>query len=299
MITVFGSVNMDLIATTARLPEPGETVAGTSFATAAGGKGANQALAAARAGSGVRMVAAVGEDEFAALAFVLLKGAGADLSSVKHVPGPTGTALILVGGDGENMIAVVPGANGVINADDGTAAVASMADNDILMLQMEIPADAVEKAMTAAKERAIRTLFNTAPLTPDAIRLARLATIVVANETEFELLIGKSGLDGESRLAEMRALHAETAQTLVVTLGGDGVVALHEGQVLRAKGLVIDPVDTVGAGDTFCGYLAASLDQGLPFEAALRRAAVAGSLACLKPGAQPAIPLFGEVDAKV
>jgi ribokinase len=299
MITVFGSVNMDLIATTARLPEPGETVAGTSFATAAGGKGANQALAAARAGSGVRMVAAVGEDEFAAPALALLKGAGADLSSVKHVPGPTGTALILVGGDGENMIAVVPGANGVINADDGTAAVASMADNDILMLQMEIPADAVEKAMTAAKERAIRTLFNTAPLTPDAIRLARLATIVVANETEFELLIGKSGLDGESRLAEMRALHAETAQTLVVTLGGDGVVALHEGQVLRAKGLVIDPVDTVGAGDTFCGYLAASLDQGLPFEAALRRAAVAGSLACLKPGAQPAIPLFGEVDAKV
>jgi ribokinase len=299
MITVFGSVNMDLIATTARLPEPGETVAGTSFATAAGGKGANQALAAARAGSGVRMVAAVGEDEFAAPALALLKGAGADLSSVKHVPGPTGTALILVGGDGENMIAVVPGANGVINADDGTAAVASMADNDILMLQMEIPADAVEKTMTAAKEHAIRTLFNTAPLTPDAIRLARLATIVVANETEFELLIGKSGLDDESRLAEMRGLHAETAQTLVVTLGGDGVVALHEGQVLRAKGLVIDPVDTVGAGDTFCGYLAASLDQGLPFEAALRRAAVAGSLACLKPGAQPANPLFGEVDAKV
>ncbi len=299
MITVFGSVNMDLIATTARLPAPGETVAGTSFATAAGGKGANQALAAARAGSAVRMVAAVGEDEFAAPALALLKGAGADLSCVNHVPGPTGTALILVGGDGENMIAVVPGANGTLDADDGAAAVAGMGEGDILMLQMEIPADAVEKAMMDAKERAIRTLFNTAPLTPDAIRLARLASIVVANETEFELLIGKNGLDDESRLAEMRALHAETAQTLVVTLGGDGVVALHEGAVLRAKGLVIEPVDTVGAGDTFCGYLAASLDQGLSFEAALRRAAVAGSLACLKPGAQPAIPLFGEVDAKV
>ncbi|WP_377297552.1 ribokinase [Rhizobium sp. SGZ-381] len=299
MITVFGSVNMDLIATTARLPEPGETVAGTSFATAAGGKGANQALAAARAGSSVRMVAAVGQDEFAAPALALLKDAGTDLSAVSPVPGPTGTALILVGGDGENMIAVVPGANGTLDADDGAAAVAGMADGDILMLQMEIPADAVEKAMVEAKSRAIRTLFNTAPLTPDAIRLAGLATIVVANETEFELLIGKSGLDAESRLAEMQALHAKTGQTLVVTLGGDGVVALHDGQVLRAKGLVIDPVDTVGAGDTFCGYLAASLDQGLSFEAALRRAAVAGSLACLKPGAQPAIPLFSDVDARV
>jgi ribokinase len=299
MITVFGSVNMDLIATTARLPEPGETVVGNSFATAAGGKGANQALAAARAGSAVRMVAAVGQDEFASPALALLKDAGTDLSTVKHVPGPTGTALILVGGDGENMIAVVPGANGTLQAEDGTAAVAGMAEGDILMLQMEIPADAVEKAMMDAKDRAIRTLFNTAPLTPDAIRLARLATIVVANETEFELLIGKSDLDDESRLAEMRALHEKTSQTLVVTLGGDGVVALHEGEVLRAKGLVIEPVDTVGAGDTFCGYLAASLDQGLSFEAALRRAAVAGSLACLKPGAQPAIPLFGEVDAKV
>lgn len=299
MITVFGSVNMDLIATTARLPAPGETVAGTSFATAAGGKGANQALAAARAGSAVRMVAAVGQDEFASPALALLKDAGTDISTVKHVAGPTGTALILVGGDGENMIAVVPGANGTLQAEDGTTAVAGMGEGDILMLQMEIPADAVEKAMMDAKERAIRTLFNTAPLTPDAIRLARLATIVVANETEFELLIGKNSLDDESRLAEMRALHAETAQTLVVTLGGDGVVALHEGAVLRAKGLVIEPVDTVGAGDTFCGYLAASLDQGLSFEIALRRAAVAGSLACLKPGAQPAIPLFGEVDAKV
>jgi ribokinase len=299
MITVFGSVNMDLIATTARLPAPGETVAGTSFATAAGGKGANQALAAARAGSSVRMVAAVGQDEFASPALALLKEAGTDLSTVKHVAGPTGTALILVGGDGENMIAVVPGANGTLDADNGAAAVSAMADNDILMLQMEIPADSVEKAMMDAKDRAIRTLFNTAPLTPDAIRLARLATIVVANETEFELLIGKSDLDDESRLTEMRTLHEKTAQTLVVTLGGDGVVALHEGEVLRAKGLVIDPVDTVGAGDTFCGYLAASLDQGLDFKLALRRAAVAGSLACLKAGAQPAIPLFGEVDAKV
>lgn len=299
MITVFGSVNMDLIATTARLPQPGETVAGDSFSTAAGGKGANQALAAQRAGSAVRMVAAVGNDDFAAPALALLEAAGADLSAVRRTDEPTGTALILVGGDGENMIAVVPGANGIFAAEDGGAAVSAMADGDTLMLQMEVPAAAVEAAMQAAKARGIRTLFNTAPLTADAIRLAGLASILVANETEFELLIGKHDLDAAARLAEMQALHARTGQTLVVTLGGDGVVALHAGEVLTAKGLVVEPVDTVGAGDTFCGYLAASLDQGLDFAAALRRAAVAGSLACLKPGAQPAIPTAAEVAARL
>eukprot|EP01035_Chromulina_nebulosa_P009708 gene9708-13087_t len=115
MITVFGSINMDLIATTPRLPKPGETVAGTGFATAAGGKGANQALAASRAGASVRMVGAVGQDEFALPALQLLEAAGTNLTSVKRHPGPTGTALILVGGDGENMIAVVPGANGTVD----------------------------------------------------------------------------------------------------------------------------------------------------------------------------------------
>lgn len=299
MITVFGSVNMDLIATTTRLPQPGETVAGTGFATAAGGKGANQALAAQRAGSAVRMVSAVGKDAFAEPALALLKEAGAHLSGVKPVDEPTGTALILVGGDGENMIAVVPGANGTITAEDADAAVNGMTAGDILMLQMEVPADAVAQAFSAAKARGIRTLFNTAPLTDDAIRLARSASILVSNETEFELLIGRKDLSAEARIEAMRNLHTETGQTLVVTLGADGVVALHDGTLLTSAGLKIEPVDTVGAGDTFCGYLAASLDQGLPFANALRRAAVAGSLACLKPGAQPAIPRAAEVDAKI
>lgn len=299
MITVFGSVNMDLIATTVRLPQPGETVAGTGFVTAAGGKGANQALAAQRAGSSVRMVSAVGKDGFAEPALALLKEAGADLSGVKPVDEPTGTALILVGGDGENMIAVVPGANGTVTAADADAAVAAMDASDILMMQMEVPAAAVEQAFKAAKARGIRTLFNTAPLTGEAIRLARSASILVSNETEFELLIGRKDLTAEARIEAMRGLHAETGQTLVVTLGAEGVVALHEGTLLTSTGLTIEPVDTVGAGDTFCGYLAASLDQGMPFATALRRAAVAGSLACLKPGAQPAIPLAADVDANV
>jgi ribokinase len=299
MITVFGSINMDLIATTDRLPQPGETVPGSSFSTAAGGKGANQALAAARAGSSVRMVGAVGQDGFAEPALALLADAGTDLSAVKRVSDPTGTALILVGGDGENMIAVVPGANGTMTPADASAAVEAMQAGDILMLQMEVPADAVEQAFRAAQEKSVLSIFNTAPLTDDAIRLASLASIIVSNETEFELLIGAKGLNAEERIAAMQKLAARTGQTLVVTLGADGVIAIHEGELVRSSGLRIEPVDTVGAGDTFCGYLAASLDQGLDFAAALRRAAVAGSLACLKAGAQPAIPLAAQVDASL
>jgi ribokinase len=299
MITVFGSINMDLIATTDRLPKPGETVAGNGFSTAAGGKGANQALAARRAGSTVRMYGAVGEDGFAAPALDLLDGAGTDLSSVKRVAEPTGTALILVGGDGENMIAVVPGANGTVSPEDAKAAVAALEPTDTLMLQFEIPVDAVEQALSEAKAKGVTTILNLAPLVPDAARLGRLADIVIANETEFERLAGQEAMTSADREKALERLHGETGQTLIVTLGGDGVIAIRNGQITRAKGLVIEPVDTVGAGDTFCGYFAASLDDGLEFDAALRRAAVAGSLACLKAGAQPSIPVASDVAARL
>jgi len=299
MITVFGSINMDLIATTARLPKPGETVTGTGFSTAAGGKGANQALAARRAGAAVRMAGAVGSDSFADGALALLKQAGTDLSLTKTVSEPTGTAHILVGGDGENVIVVVASANGTVGAGDAQSAVETMEAGDTLMLQLEIPAASVEKALAAAKSKGITSIINIAPLTADAARLGRMADIVVANETEFELLAGREGLSAAEREEAMQALSRETGQTVIVTLGAEGVVAVRSGAIHRAKGLKIEPVDTVGAGDTFCGYLAASLDAGLDFDAALRRAAVAGSLACLYPGAQPAIPLAAEVDAKI
>ncbi|PYE34732.1 ribokinase [Rhizobium sp. PP-F2F-G38] len=297
MITVFGSINMDLIATTARLPKPGETVTGNSFTTAAGGKGANQALAATRAGASVRMAGAVGWDAFAESALGLMKEAGTDLSLVKTASEPTGTAHILVGGDGENVIVVVASANGTVNEADALAAIETMTPQDTLVLQLEIPPEAVEGALLAARERGVRSIINIAPLTEHAAALGRMADIVVANETEFERLAGRDRLSPEERRSAIRALSAETGQTVIVTLGADGVIALHEGEIYAADGLVIEPVDTVGAGDTFCGYLAAGLDAGLPFETALRRAAVAGSLACLKSGAQPAIPLTSAVDA--
>jgi len=299
MITVLGSINMDLIATTARLPEPGETVPGTGFATAAGGKGANQALAARRAGGEVAMAGAVGRDDFAVPALALLDEAKVNLSAIARVSEPTGTALILVGGDGENMIAVVPGANGTVSVDQARQAVGKMSASDILMLQLEIPTATVRTALEAARQRRVTTLINTAPLLPEAAELVALADIVVANETEFELLSGQTISDNAGRLDVMKAMHTKTDQTFVVTLGEEGVLAIRDAEVFEAKGLKIEPVDTVGAGDTFCGYLAASLDQGLDFRSALRRAAVAGSLACLTPGAQPSIPHAQAVDSQI
>jgi ribokinase len=299
MITVFGSINMDLIATTQRLPKPGETVAGNGFSTAAGGKGANQALAARRAGRSVTMAGAVGHDGFSDEALALLKEAGTDLQSVKRADEPTGTAIILVGGDGENMIAVVPGANSTVTPQDADQAVGAMSKGDTLMLQLEIPVSAVEQALAAARAKGVTTILNLAPLITDAARLGRLADIVIANETEFELLAGQENMSAEDREAALKRLNTETGQTLIVTLGGDGVVAIRDGAISRAKGLKIEPVDTVGAGDTFCGYFAASLDEGIDFEPALRRAAVAGSLACLKAGAQPSIPSRDDVANKL
>lgn len=299
MITVFGSINMDLVATTPRLPKPGETVAGTGFATAAGGKGANQALAARRAGAEVRMVGAVGRDEFAGPALDLLDKAGTDLLGVARVDGPTGTALILVGGDGENMIAVVPAANGTVSAAQAESAVEGMQDGDILMLQQEVPAGSVKAALESAKARGVRTVLNIAPLIPETEALGALADIVIANETEFERLVGRDNLTGEEREQILLDMHGKTGQILIITLGADGVIAAEGGTLHRTKGLKIVPVDTVGAGDTFCGYLAASLDAGLAFGDALRRAAVAGSLACLKAGAQPSIPVAADVTASL
>ena len=298
MITVLGSINIDLTATTHRLPKPGETVTGISFATAAGGKGANQALAARRAGASVRMAGAVGDDALATQALALLADAAVDLSDVRIAAEATGTAHILVTSDGENVIVVVPGANGIVTPEDAKRTVGAMQRGDYLLLQFEIPAPAVEAALVTARAKGVISIVNTAPLTPEVKRIGGMADVLIANETEFELFIDREKLSATEREEEMRALHAKTGQTLIVTLGAEGVIAIRKSEVYRAKGLKITPVDTVGAGDTFCGYLAASLDAGHDFERALRRAAVAGSLACLKPGAQPSIPFAAAVEAR-
>ncbi len=296
MIVVFGSSNLDQVGTVSRLPKPGETVAGGTFSMAPGGKGANQALAARRAGAEVRHVSAVGNDAFADLALELLVKGGVDLSQVQKADAVTGIAMIFVDAEGENVIAVLPGANATVSAAQAETTLAGLTAKDTILVQQEIPQEGTRKALEIAREKGARSVINTAPFLSDTPDLAALADIVVANETEFALL---SGRPIEELEAAMDDWVKKTGRTVVVTLGPDGARAASTEGKFAVPAHKVTPVDTVGAGDTFCGYLAASLDAGMGLEQAMRRAAVAGSLACLNPGAQPAIPLAKDVDALV
>lgn len=293
MITVFGSINLDQIGTVTRLPKPGETVAGGTFSIAAGGKGANQSLAARRAGADVRHFGAVGDDVFASEALALLKADGVDLGHVKIVPGATGIAMIFVDAEGENVIAILPGANNAVTPTDAEAALKGLGKGHVLLLQQEVPQDATGRALDLAKAQGVTSIFNTAPFLDTTPALARKASIVVANETEFALLCG-----GKTEPLDQLMLDwaNQNGQTVIVTLGPEGARAAHEGKIIHVPAYKVEPVDTVGAGDTFCGYLGAGLDRGLDLETALRLAATAGSLACTKAGAQPAIPVLADVE---
>jgi ribokinase len=295
MITAFGSVNLDLVVRVTRLPGPGETVPGSGFTTAPGGKGANQALAARRAGSSVRMAGAVGSDAFADEALTLLDEGGVDLQRVRTVPGPTGVALIQVDDTGENTIAVVPGANGEVAAADAEELIFSA--HDVLLLQLEVPVAAIEAAAARARSAGAAVLLNFAPFRSDALGLLRHATHLIVNESECALVAESLGLPGGAVTEQAGAIAGKTAGTVIVTLGREGAFAVAEEGEHSVPALPIDAVDTVGAGDTFCGYLAAAISEGLGLGDALRLASAAAGLACTKPGAQPAIPHRRDVDA--
>jgi ribokinase len=292
MIVVFGSINLDLIGKVSRIPKPGETVPGTSFDTAAGGKGANQALAARRAGARVRMIGSAGKDSMGDEALALLSAGGVDLSDVRRSDTAQGVAMIFVDEAGENVIGILPGANGEVSIEDAERTLAGLISSDVLVVQQEIQPGSTIRALSVARERGARSILNTAPFLGTTREAAKRADIVVANETEFALLAGEGDLDDK-----MAGYVAATKRTIIVTLGPDGAKArTPEGRTISVPAMKVTPVDTVGAGDTFVGYFAAGLESGLDLESSMRRAAIAASLACLKPGAQPAIPTAAEVD---
>jgi ribokinase len=266
-IAVVGSINLDLVARCERLPRPGETLTGATFERVPGGKGANQALAAARLGADVRMTGAVGEDSFADEALVLLREGGVSLDGVQRVDAPTGVALILVGADGENEIVVAPGANTLAQAGE-------LAGVDAVLCQLEIPLETVADAAAQAPFFCL----NAAPAKPLPPELLASVDLLVVNRYELEAVGRFEGLTA-------------------LTLGAEGAVLLEGGrEVARAAPPPVEAVDGTGAGDAFTACLLVSTLECRPRAEALRRACAAGALAASRPGAQPSLPTAAEVD---
>jgi ribokinase len=292
MIVVFGSINLDLIFPLPRIPAPGETVLAPELAIAPGGKGANQACAAARDGARVVMAGAVGGDALATDALRLLRAAGADLSRVRTVEAVTGTAAIFVAPDGQNAIGVGSSAN--LHARAAQVEDALLGPHTTLLLQMEVPVVENVALIRRARRRGARILLNLAPAA-DLPRDALTALdVLVANETEAAFLAGRLG-----GAADAAALSRALGIDVVRTLGGAGSEYSGRDGMLRLPAHPVSVVDTTAAGDCFCGVLAAALDRGLPMSAALRRATVAAALACARRGTQNSLPLASETDAEI
>jgi ribokinase len=285
MILVFGSINIDLLVPVPRLPGPGETVLGGDYSLLPGGKGANQALAARRAGSQVVLVGAVGGDGFAGIALETLRREGVDTSLVKTVEQPTGCAAIMVSQTAENLIAVAPGANA--RAQSRQVPDALLGAGTVLVAQMEVPPAETAALIRRVRAAGGRSLLNLAPALPIDPALLGEIDVLVTNEVEAAGL----GPDSAGPAAELR-------QGLVVTRGAAGASAfLANGTRLEVPALPIEAVDTTGAGDTFVGALAAALDGGLALDRALRQASAAAGLSCLGRGAQTAMPDRAAIEA--
>ncbi len=294
-VVVFGSVNLDLIAHVAQLPNPGETVGGGSFFSAPGGKGANQALAAARAGAKVRFLGAVGEDAFAEQALATLREADIDLGAVQVLREATGTALILVEQSGENLIAVASGANYALRAE--ALAHQTFHPGQVVVSQLEMDLGETGVLLGRAKAAGARVLLNLAPFRPEAVSLIDVADLLVVNRSECLGLAEALSLDLEDHVALCAALARKTGLDVVVTLGAAGLAANIGNQDIAVPSPAVEVVDSVGAGDAFCGYLAAGMAGSEAVDRqALAFAAAAGALTCTRKGAQPAIPLRDAVE---
>jgi ribokinase len=287
MLLVFGSINVDLLFRVAGLPAAGETVLSDSYVTVPGGKGANQAVAAARAGARVGMVGRVGRDSFADVALEALRAAGVDAGGVRADDAPTGCAVIGVDPKGENQIIVASGANARVTADQVEEAWVD--PQTTLLLQMEVPAAESAALIARARARGARIVLNLAPALPIADDALRVVDVVVVNAAEAERVGKRFGVAAEH--TELPAALARAlGVTVVMTLGAEGAIAAGPAGTWRVGALPVVPVDTTGAGDAFVGVFAASLDGGLQLEAALHRASVAAGLACVGLGAQTSLP---------
>lgn len=286
-VIIIGSVNVDIVTRATRLPRAGETVAGGDLRVLLGGKGANQAVAAARAGADAALIGAVGTQSFGIDPLEMLNGYGVDVAMVKKVDCATGAALITVDDAGENQITVSPGANSALSPDD-----IGEFQCDVVLAQLETPTEAIVAAFRKAKTGGAVTILNAAPAVPLPPDLPALTDILIVNETELAVYANVPLPETRGDLlAAMRAARHDDGQRIIATLGANGVLALDGDEVTEiAAARAVQVVDTTGAGDCFCGTLATRLAEGADLTTAIGFATAAASLAVETSGAAPSMP---------
>lgn len=294
-VLVGGAINTDLVATVTRAPEAGETVTGQGFAIFGGGKGANQAVAAARSGADVALIGAVGQDDFGTARRADLAQDGIDLAWVQTTgDAASGVALITVESGGENRIAYIPGAVATVVQETALQAVQAVRPG-VVLAPNELPKATLLELFATAMEQGATVIFNAAPDPEEGRGLLPLVDVLVVNEGEGAAI---AGLSGEVTIQQVvQGLAGLGSKRIALTCGAAGVIGIEEGQLFAVHGVNVEVVDTTGAGDTFCGALAASIAEGLTFRQAVERAVLASALSVTKAGAQTSIPTWAEIDA--
>lgn len=297
-IVVIGSLNMDLVVRVARMPQPGETVPGRDFQTIPGGKGANQAVAAALLGGSVAMVGRVGNDAFGSELINNLRRQGVDISHVQlEDDAATGTAMIMVDEMGQNSIVVAAGANGRLAREDVDGLERLLSQAKYLLLQFEVPLDTVQYATEKAQSHGVKVVLNPAPARPVPPQFLSRVDYVIPNESEASLLSGVQVHDLASAEEAARRLQGYGVPVVILTLGEKGALLVTGEKVCHVPAHRVEAVDTTAAGDAFIGGLAMALVQGYPLEEAVRYATCAGTLAVTRFGAQTSLPSAKEVQA--
>lgn len=297
-IVVVGSVNTDLVIRVPRLPAPGETIAGSDFRVLPGGKGANQAVAAARQRADVHFVGAVGDDDFGARQRLSLAQEGIDLTHLATVGGAaTGVAMIAVDAQGQNAIVLSEGANGAVSLQQIEAAATLIGSADLLLCQLETPLPAVAHAIEIANAHGVITMLNPAPARPLSPALLSRLSYLLPNETEAGLLTGVPVGDLQCTLRAAQQLRAAGARQVLVTLGAQGVLVPLDGGFSLEPAITVPVVDTTGAGDTFVGCFAVAIAEGRDLVEAVREAQRAAAFKVMRMGAQAAIPRRDELQA--